>query len=118
VRKVKVKSKMIIIACLSVLSIVFALSCEDHSEKAFDVSGRVTDSVTALPLDSVHMIWDDTLFLPERPVYTDSTGRYILGVPQGPRIIYARKAGYRTKARGLQIIDSDVHNFDFGLSPE
>jgi hypothetical protein len=115
---VKLNPKMIIIACLSVVSIVFALSCEDDSEKAFDVSGRVTDSVTALPIDSVHMIWDDTLIVPERGVYTDSAGRYFLSVPQGPRIIYARKAGYRTEARELQIIDSDVHNFDFELSPE
>ena len=113
----KVNPKMIFIAYLSVLSVVFALSCEDDSEKAFDVSGRVTDSVTTFPIDSALVSWGDTLE-PERNVYTDSNGSYILGVPQGTHIIYARKVGYKTKGREIKIINSDVHNFDFELLPE
>jgi hypothetical protein len=119
---VNLHPKMFFIACLSVLSIVFALSCEDNNhtlgEKGFRVSGRVTDSVSALPIDSVHMIWGDTLILPERGVYTDSAGEYNLQVPQSTPIIYARKEGYKTKVREIENFNSDVHDFDFELAPE
>lgn len=112
----------IIILTLSlILCVVFYISCEDDhtiGEKGFTVSGKVTDSVTALPIDSVHMIWDDTLILLERGVYTDSSGEYSLVVPANARIIYARKAGYKTKGREIKNTNSDVHNFNFELAPE
>ncbi len=117
----KVKREMIIIGCMSVLSIVFVISCEDHNHiidgKAYNVSGRVTDSVTTLAIDSVLVSWGDTL-VPERNVYTDSNGSYILGVPQGTHIIYARKAGYKTKSREIKNLGSDVSNFNFELVTE
>ena len=117
----EVKREMIILACLSALSIVFVLSCEEHNhiigEKAFVASGRVTDSVTTLPIDSVLMSWGDTLF-PKLDVYTDSSGEYSLIVPETARIMYARKAGYETKGRELKNLNSDVSNFNFELVNE
>lgn len=118
----KVNPKRLIIACLSVLCIVLVLSCEDNEfmngEKGFVVSGKVTDSMTTLPIDSVHMIWADTLILPVRGVFTDSSGEYSLLVPQSTPIIYARKAGYKTKRRDIQNFNADVSNFDFEIVSE
>lgn len=114
--KMKVKPKRFILACLSLLCIVFVLSCEDNEfmngEKGFVVSGKLTDSVTTLPIDSVLMSWGDTL-IPTHDTLTDTTGNYSLLVPQSTRIIYARKAGYKTKGREIQNLNSNVSNFNF-----
>lgn len=118
----KVKPEANFLACLSLLCIVFVLSCEDKEfidgEKAFTVSGKVTDSVTALPIDSVHILWADTLIFPEPVAYTDSNGEYSLEVPQSTPIIYARKAGYKTKKREIENFNSNVSNFDFEVVSE
>ena len=111
-----VKPKHFILACLSLLCIVFVLSCEDNEfmngEKGFVVSGKVIDSVTTLPIDSVLISWGDTL-IPTLDTLTDSTGNYSLLVPQSTRIIYARRAGYKTKGREIRNLNSNVSNFNF-----
>ncbi|HEX2897532.1 MAG TPA: carboxypeptidase-like regulatory domain-containing protein [candidate division Zixibacteria bacterium] len=121
VKKVNVKPKNSTSAGVFLLCLVFALSCEENGlidgEKSFEVSGKVTDSITTLPIDSVLMSWGDTL-VQTLSTFTDSSGNFWLQVPQSTDTIYARKANYKTKGREIINLNSNISNFDFEVVSE
>jgi hypothetical protein len=101
----KEKSRLLLIAAVMTFSIIAAMtfnSCDktdDPALRSYWVAGIVTDSLTKLPIDSAVVWWHDTAGAPPiGQVYTDSSGRYVLGVPESTsRKISAGKSGYVTK---------------------
>ena len=110
----KVKRETIILASLSVLSIVFVLSCEDDDwgDVSYSVAGIVTDSVTLLPIDSAELAVGDSL----SPVqtYTDSLGIYRLTTFAGKTRMWVRKTGYYSRFKDINL-NRNLTGVDFQL---
>ena len=109
-----VKRETIILASISVLSIVFVLSCEDDDwgDVSYSVAGIVTDSVTLLPIDSAELAVGDSL----SPVqtYTDSLGIYRLTTFAGKTRMWVRKTGYYSRFKDINL-NRNLTGVDFQL---
>lgn len=125
---------------LAVVGLVGVIGCDDDDQFAdsYRVTGTVTDSVTALPIDSAIVTWSDTLALPEGTpgivrgtgrilattppeqlaVWTDSMGAYDLVVPETSARLFVLKEGYATEIIELGKLSGRRDSVDAALAPE
>lgn len=106
------------IVFLSILSIVFVISCmDDPGEIGSSFSGVVTDSVSGQPIESAWVYTGDTTA--GYATATDSTGAYVwANFGYGPSKVLVRKASYMTGVRTFPKWRGDKKGVDFRLVPE
>ena len=124
-----VKPRLAVFCCLAIIGIIAGSCAKDRvtgPRGSWDVSGTATDSITGVPIDSVHMIFGDTSILRDTSmwdgvgVYTDSNGHYRIEVPVPVRSIVAIRVGYQPGMREFSIFQSGhtIIDLDFKLKPE
>lgn len=115
----KTVAGMILIA-----AVVAVTACDyTHYETAGGfVSGKVTDSATSRPVDSVQVILKYKLNSANsiNSVLTDSLGEYRLfsGFYVGSLVVQAKKDGYESQARQVNVVSSQTTTIDFEIQRE
>ena len=113
------KSTAAVAACVAIM--ILAAACEKRGtegDKAYAVSGIVTDSISGSPISGATIRWPDTTSAIPDPRLTDSSGRYAFPLYSGSTTVFVQKEGYRTKWRQLTNVRGNVTNCDFQLAPE
>ncbi len=98
--------------CIGILAILGwggIVAC-DHEigERAYIVSGIISDSLGGTPVDSAIVSWDDTINAPQ--VHSDATGFYAIQIPAGSHELFVRKIGYQTNRRDLGSLNANRPN--------
>ncbi|MFH1687097.1 MAG: carboxypeptidase regulatory-like domain-containing protein [bacterium] len=111
----------LLIMCALVTAGMSWLACDKETiigDKAYAISGTVTDSVTGLAINGATVKWPDTTGNNPDPKVTDSTGEYIFPLYGDHTTVYVQKTGYRTKWKQLTSVTANVSDCDFQLAPE
>ena len=95
-------------------------TCRDHGccdDRAYGISGTVSNSSTGAPIGSAKVTLFDTSDAFD-PCLTDSGGRFSLPLYGSNATLFVRKEGYDTQSRELKNITSDQSGIDFKLATQ